>query len=309
MRALTIGMALGLGLATTSGACVLEDADTSGPLEMLRARQQADVDELARAFCTGYYECGCEEDWPDFDDEPECLDFISHLLLGHLEQGIDADLPYDDSCLTAHVELIEHLGCTTGPELALDVTALKLWEAAEQCRSYVGEIELGQPCRTLPTGRGDDCGSGLSCHPDFSTCQDQAPIPEGELCDDADERVCQAGTHCTENLNGVDPARCLAPSPIGSTCAGGWSCELDGLCNFETRTCEPFLDVGAACLGVNDERCGPGRVCRAQRCEEQAAEGQPCSFVGCGLGLSCNDELDVCERVPGVVCGMQDRLP
>ena len=307
-RTALVGLVLGLG-AALPGACVLEDADTGSPLAMLRARQQADVDALARAFCTGYYACECEEDWPDFDDEPECVDFIGKLLLGHLEQGIDAELPYDDACLSAHLELIEHLGCIDGQSMILDAEAGKLWETAEHCRSYVGEIELGQPCTALPTGRGDDCAPGLTCHPDFATCQDLAPIPEGELCDDeGGERLCQAGTLCTDNLNGIDPARCLAPSPIGEACAGGWSCELPGTCNVDNRQCQARLPAGSDCSGEYDDRCEIGVSCRGQTCQRDALLGEPCG-ARCSFGLVCNTTLDVCEARPPLVCRMQERLP
>lgn len=308
-RTALVGWVLGLGMALP-GACVLEDADTGSALAMLRARQEADVDELARAFCTNYYACACEEDWPDFDDEPECIDFIGKLLLGHLEQGIDADLPYDDACLAAHVELIEHLECASVIEAAFDPAAVVLAQSAEHCRSYVGEIELGQPCKALPTGQGDDCGPGLTCHPDFATCQDRAPIPEGELCaeGDDDERPCEAGTVCTDNLNGVDPSRCLVPSPVGQPCAGGWSCELDGHCNFETGRCQARLPTGADCLGETDPRCEFGLRCRDLTCQRDALLGEPCGS-GCSVGLQCNTMLDVCEAYPPVVCEMQEKLP
>jgi len=308
-RTTVVAAALGLAVALP-GACVLEEADTGTALAMLRARQKMDVDALAQAFCTNYYACGCTEDWPDFDDEPECLDFVSKLLLGHLEQGIDADLPYDDACLAAHVELIEHLGCTDRPAMAFDAAAMKLWEAAEHCRSYVGEIDQGQPCTSLPTGRGDDCAPGLTCHPDFATCQQLAPIAKGELCEvDDGERGCEVGSECTDNENGADPPRCLAHSPVGQACAGGWSCELAGYCNFETGRCQTRLPAGADCLGEDDVRCDFGLTCRNLTCEAKAALGEACDVLDCGVGLTCNATLDVCEPLPAAVCDMQEHLP
>lgn len=300
-----LALAFGSLLLLSSDACVLTAPDIGAPLRQLRAEQRAQVDTLASAFCTTYYDCGCMETYPIYEGENECVEHITELLLGHLEQGINDELEYDHDCLDATIEMLEGIGCVTADMVTVGTPEEALLDAAFQCRMYNGDKALGDECVHLVSARGDECGLGLACHDGFSMCFDNTFIAEDEPCG-LDERRCDSGMICGWSMAAGQDV-CQRPVALGASCAVSPYCEHDAYCD-DQQQCSPLPRADEPCATqLGPDVCAAGHRCGADGiCELGASQGELCGT--CRLGLTCNGEGG-CVPARSMICDMESLLP
>jgi len=304
-RSSSVFVLAGLVFGST-GACVLSAPDLGAPLRELRAKQSAQADQIAAAFCATYYACACMETYPIHETEEECAEHIREGVLARLEQGINDELDYDPTCLDANLEMLEGLGCITDDMVRFDREVAVLLETAMQCRTYDGDLVEGDECTPLYSARGDECGPGLACDDGFHTCFAVSPIAEGEPCDGQGERACAPGLVCGYSFQTLTNA-CLRPADVGQPCTEGSYCEADAYCDA-TLTCRRLPRGGEPCVDrLGPDPCSEDFRCNAMsRCEPRPSEGEACGR--CQLGLECGRE-NTCEPRRAMICDLELSLP
>lgn len=255
-------------------------------------------------MCESYYSCGCEQRFPEHETVAECVKLVGDEMFHRLEQGIDRDLEYDPTCLDAHAELLEGMGCATATEVLLAPQLFGLAEEIDRCRTYHGTHDLQMECDPLATARGDDCSPGLRCHPDFATCVANEVLAEGDPCGEGGDFECGLDSYCAYRPTTNDQACAVLPT-VGESCAVEFMCTIGSRCDQQSALCVPLAAAGEPCEGSG--ACDFESWCDAGTCVPRLTEGQPC-VVGCALGLSCG-EAGVCEQGRAVICDARDSLP
>ncbi len=232
---------------------------------------------LAATLCIAQEEC-C----PDARPSPSCRHSMN---MGFEELDARAEelgLAYDDVCTGIQRAIVGGLGCEG---MSPQDTSLGA------CSIYYGDGEEGDPCEAIGT-LGSTCAQEFSCA--AGSCVDPcSAAPQ--------DRPYVYGYAC---VSGEVPAgyECRAPPSVGDACDG--VCEEGSYCAGPDASCAP------GCLGrcVPDEPLGSPcavdgdcreAVCIERTCSVGQPKGAPCA-PGCGLGLSCDAELGICQHTPSV---------
>jgi hypothetical protein len=151
--------------------------------------------------------------------------------------------------------------------------------------SAVGTTAVGVAC-----GTNGDCVEGAFCATGRAASVCTALLAAGQPCDDSTQ--CVLGTACIVTPSSNGALQCASPPGQGDPCAAPGSCNSPkDFCDPASSTCQPRLDVGAACdpaaAGcVAYAYCGAGGTCVARGAVGAACDPAPAAST-CLAGLSC----------------------
>jgi hypothetical protein len=132
---------------------------------------------------------------------------------------------------------------------------------------------------------GDKCTQDIECAFDFvcavGKCDDPVRLSEGDVCNTSEQPPCKDGLYCDET------GSCARRKSAGSDCTRPNACN-DGLVCFAGK-CEPWLDVGGACVAPAPSGCPASQACAQGACAATAVKGAP--GASCATDDDCADSL------------------
>jgi hypothetical protein len=295
-RALTLPLT-GLVAGTLAGtlACKTEEGGISS---------DEAAETIAEAACRLYYECECEADPPLYSSEADCRLEVAGQIQEGIDQAIEMELIYDDSCPGAWLNVLEAVGCDYTLQVFLNSDLLNLGQAADACKLYRGDRTDGQSCTRRAGGVGDDCDEESECDHQDQCVEYDFGNPEGADCAPGQDD-CLPGLVCVD-INGGQDRICEDLPGQGQTCMGSADlCDFDLYCDQESKNCVQMPGSGEPCAPFEGltGTCDLESICEGDTCVDLPTGGQACAQGRrCAVGFRCEGQNEgVCvEDVPYV---------